>query len=108
MDVNEVKARLADHVDRRRDLLLDVSHQIHAHPETNYEERFAHDLLTRVLDDEGLPVVRGARGIETAFEARVGEAAGGGPTVAVLCEYDALPAIGHACGHNVIAAAGLG
>jgi amidohydrolase len=105
MDVNEVKARLAEQVDQRRDLLLDVSHQIHAHPETNYEERFAHDVLTRALDEEGLPVVRGARGIETAFEARAGS---GGPTVAVLCEYDALPALGHACGHNVIAAAGLG
>jgi amidohydrolase len=105
-DLEGVKARLAEQVDRRRDLLLDVSHQIHAHPETNYEERFAHDLLTRVLEDEGLPVVRGARGIETAFEAWVGPE--GGPTVAVLCEYDALPAIGHACGHNVIAAAGLG
>ena len=69
--IDGVKARLAEQVDRRRDLLLDVSHQIHAHPETNYEERFAHDLLTRVLEDEGLPVVRGARGIETAFEARV-------------------------------------
>src|SRR5919108_659462 len=107
-NLDDVKARLAEQVDRRRDLLLDVSHQIHAHPETNYEERFAHDLLTRVLEDEGLPVVRRARGIETAFEARVGDDSTGGPTVAVLCEYDALPAIGHACGHNVIAAAGLG
>jgi amidohydrolase len=105
MDVNEVKARLAEQVDRRRDLLLDVSHQIHAHPETNYEERFAHDLLAQVLEAEGLPVERRARGVATAFEARTGT---GGPTVAVLCEYDALPGIGHACGHNVIAAAGLG
>jgi amidohydrolase len=101
----DVKARLAEQVDRRRDLLLDVSHRIHAHPETNYEERYAHDLLTQVLEDEGLPVVRRARGLDTAFEALVGS---GGPTVAVVCEYDALPGIGHACGHNVIAAAGLG
>ena len=98
----DVKARLAEQVDRRRELLLDVSHRIHAHPETNYEERYAHDLLTQVLEDEGLPVVRRARGLDTAFEALAGF---GGPTVAVVCEYDALPGIGHACGHNVIAAA---
>ncbi|MEO6628576.1 MAG: amidohydrolase, partial [Aquihabitans sp.] len=55
--------------------------------------------------DAGLSVTRGAYGIETAFEARAGS---GGPTVAVLCEYDALPGIGHACGHNVIGAAGVG
>src|SRR5918995_792474 len=101
----DAKARLAAEVDRRRELLLDVSHQIHAHPELGYEERFAHDLLTRVLEQEGLAVTRSARGIDTAFEATAGAT---DPSVAVVCEYDALPGIGHACGHNVIAAAGLG
>jgi amidohydrolase len=103
--LSDAKARLAAEVDRRRELLVDVSHQIHARPELNYEERFAHDLLTRVLEDEGLAVTRSLGGLDTAFEATAGEA---GPTVAVVCEYDALPGIGHACGHNVIAAAGLG
>jgi amidohydrolase len=101
----DAKARLAGEVDRRAELLLDVSHQIHARPELLYEERFAHDLLTSVLEGEGLAVTRKARGIATAFEARAGR---DGPTVAVICEYDALPVVGHACGHNVIAAAGLG
>lgn len=101
----DVKARLAAEVHRLCDLLVDVSRRIHAHPETNYEEHVAHDLLTRVLADAGLEVTRAARGVDTAFEARAGSA---GPTIAVLCEYDALPEIGHACGHNVIAAAGLG
>src|ERR687891_652303 len=105
-DLAEVKERLAAEVDRRRRLLVDVSHRIHAHPELGYEERFAHDLLTRVLEDEGLDVTRSVRGIATAFEARAGSA--DGPTVAVVCEYDALPGIGHACGHNIIATAGLG
>jgi amidohydrolase len=103
--LRDAKARLAAEIDRRAETLLDVSHRIHGHPELNYEERFAHDLLTGVLEDEGLAVTRSARGVETAFEAAAG---GSGPTVAVLCEYDALPGIGHACGHNVIAAAGLG
>jgi amidohydrolase len=104
-ELDQVKARLADEVERRAEVLRDVSHQIHAHPEENYQEQFAHDLLTDVLAGEGLPVTRAAYGVDTAFEARAGQ---DGPTIAVLCEYDALPGIGHACGHNVIAAAGLG
>jgi amidohydrolase len=104
-DRDEVKRRLADEVDRRAEVLVDVSHQIHAHPELNFQEHFAHDLLTDVLAGEGLDVTRRAAGVDTAFLARAGSE---GPTIAVLCEYDALPAIGHACGHNVIAAAGLG
>jgi len=104
-DLSDVKARLAAEVDRRQDVLVDLSRQIHAHPELGYQERFAHDLLTGVLEDEGLRVTRSTRGIATAFEAHAGSS---GPTVALLCEYDALPAIGHACGHNIIAAAGLG
>jgi amidohydrolase len=104
-DLEHAKQRLGAAIDERADVLLDVSHQIHAHPELNYEEHFAHDLLTEVIEGDGLTVTRGARDIPTAFEARAGES---GPTVAVLCEYDALPGVGHACGHNVIAAAGLG
>jgi amidohydrolase len=103
--LTDVKARLAAEVDKRRDLLLDVSHQVHAHPELNYEEHFAHELLTQVIEGEGLPVERAAGGIPTAFRAAAGTT---GATVAVMCEYDALPGLGHACGHNVIAAAGLG
>lgn len=105
MDLDELKARLREEVEARRELLLDVSHQIHENPETNYEERFAHDLLAGVLEAAGLAVERSAHGVDTAFAARAGSR---GPLVAVLCEYDALPGIGHACGHNIIAAAGLG
>ncbi|HZM43054.1 MAG TPA: M20 family metallopeptidase [Acidimicrobiales bacterium] len=103
--LSDAKSRLAAEVDGRADVLLDVSRRIHAQPELGYEEHFAHDLLTGVLKDAGLAVTRAARGVDTAFEARAG---GIGPLVAVVCEYDALPGIGHACGHNVIAAAGLG
>ena len=104
-ELEQVKARLADEVERRAEVLVDVSHQIHAHPEENFEEHFAHDLLTDVIAGDGLTVTRKAYGVDTAFEAKAGS---DGPTIAVLCEYDALPGIGHACGHNVIAAAGLG
>jgi amidohydrolase len=105
-DVDAVKRRVIDEVDRRGDMLIEASHQIHARPELCYEERFASDVLASICDEEGLVVERGAYGIETAFVARAGD--GEGPTVAVLCEYDALPGIGHACGHNIIATAGLG
>lgn len=101
----ELKRAVVEEVDRLGELLLAVSHDIHAHPELNYEEHYAHDRIAAVLDDAGLPATRHAYGVDTAFEATAGEH---GPTVAVLLEYDALPGIGHACGHNVIAAAGLG
>jgi amidohydrolase len=101
----EVKARLADEVRQRADVLTSASHDIHAHPELNYQEHHAHDLLTDLLEAEGLQVERHAHGLDTAFVARAGTE---GPTVAVLLEYDALPGIGHACGHNIIATAGLG
>jgi amidohydrolase len=105
-DTEDVKARIEAEVDRLADTLLAVSHDIHAHPEVLFEEHHAHDALTAALEEAGIPVQRGAYGLETGFAARVG--AGDGPLVAVMCEYDALPGIGHACGHNVIAAAGLG
>ena len=106
MDIAEAKRRVCDEIDRLAPELLDVSHRIHAHPELCFEEYHAHDLLTEVLDDHGLAVQRRAYGVDTAFEARAGT--GDGPLVAVVCEYDALPGIGHACGHNIIAASGLG
>ena len=106
MDIAEAKQRVCAEVDRLAPELLDVSHRIHARPELCFEEHHAHDLLTGVLADHGLAVERRAYGVDTAFEARSGS--GDGPLVAVVCEYDALPGIGHACGHNIIAASGLG
>jgi amidohydrolase len=105
MELGELKERLRAEVLARGDLLVEASHQIHEHPELNYEEHFAHDLLTDAIVADGLTVERSAFDLETAFVARAGTT---GPTVAVLCEYDALPGIGHACGHNIIATAGLG
>lgn len=97
--------RAAAEVDRLADLLIDVSHRIWDHPELCFEEHHAHDLLCDVLEAQGLAPTRHAYGLDTAF---VAEAGNDGPLIAVCCEYDALPDIGHACGHNIIAAAGLG
>ncbi len=105
MDTEALKQAVCARVDELADQLIDASHQIHANPELNFEERFAHDLLTDVMERNGVVPVRHAYGIETAFDASVGVA---GPTIAVLCEYDALPGVGHACGHNIIGTAGLG
>src|SRR2546430_6411171 len=105
MDVDAAKDRLIAEVDRHAEGLLDASHRIHQHPELLFEERFAAELLCDMLEGAGLEVERGAYGLETAFAARAGTE---GPTIAVLCEYDALPGIGHGCGHNIIATAGLG
>ena len=93
-------------VDALADELLAVSHRIHAHPEPAWQERRASALLAEVLDHHGLRLELGAYGVPTSFVARAGPARG--PHVIVCCEYDALPGLGHACGHNVIAAAGLG
>ncbi|MCY3635742.1 MAG: M20 family metallopeptidase [bacterium] len=105
MTPDVAKQKMASEVDARATQLLSVSHQIHENPELCFEEHTAHDLLCSVLEDEGLEVERSAFDLDTAFIARSGRT---GPHIAVICEYDALPEIGHACGHNVIAAAGLG
>src|SRR4051794_31788881 len=106
MDLESLKMAASDEIDRLRAQLIDISHEIHANPELKYEERLAHGLLTGVLSEAGLEPRRGAYGMETAFRADAGQP--GAPTMAVMCEYDALPQIGHACGHNIIAAAGIG
>lgn len=100
-----MKAELIAGVDELAEKLVEVSHEIHAHPELNYQEFFAHDLLCSTLETHGFVVSRHAYGLETAFEARLD---GHGDEVLILLEYDALPGIGHGCGHNIIAAAGLG
>jgi amidohydrolase len=105
MDLDAAKEQLCREVDARAAVLLAASHDIHEHPELGFDERFAHERLTDILDAEGLAPERGAYGLPTAFSARAGTS---GPTIAVFCEYDALPGIGHACGHNIIGTAGLG
>jgi amidohydrolase len=105
MDVEALKRKVCDEVDRIAGDLIEVSHSIHAHPELNFEEHHAHEVLTDAIARAGRQVERAAYEVATAFSSTTGTS---GPAIGVLCEYDALPGIGHACGHNVIAAAGLG
>ena len=105
-DLDARKREVCDTVDRMRGDLLRISHEIHARPELAFEERYASGLLVAALRGAGLEVTEGAYGQPTAFAAEFGVATG--PLVAVFAEYDALPEIGHACGHNLIAVAGVG
>jgi len=107
-NVDELKQRIVDEVDTRRDELIRISDTIHAQPELAFQEFEAVALLTSVLEREGFAVQRGVAGLETAFVASYVSQKGDRPIVALLAEYDALADLGHACGHNIIGTASLG
>lgn len=100
-----LKKQVCDIVDGLSADLLHTSHAIHENPELAFEEKEAAALLVGESKKAGLEVQSEAFGLPTAYAAQFGT---GGKEVAILSEYDALPGIGHACGHNIIAAAGLG
>jgi len=104
-DRKSLGARAIRAIDDRRAELVALSQAIHADPEIGYQEQRASARLAKMLAANGFSVTRPYGGVETAYRA---DAAGkdGGPTVAILAEYDALPDIGHACGHNLIAMMG--
>ncbi|HEY7032358.1 MAG TPA: M20 family metallopeptidase [Thermomicrobiales bacterium] len=93
-------------IDRDRDTILHIADEIHAHPELAMEERFACDLLATTMERYDFAVERQSGGVETAFKARM-RGHGDGPAIAFLAEYDALPGLGHGCGHNLIAGSNL-
>jgi amidohydrolase len=100
-------ADLTARVDERVDELIVLSHDIHDHPELGFTEHHAAERLAAALAAAGFATKTGVAALPTAFRAeRVFGT--GGPTIAIFCEFDALPEIGHACGHNIIATAGLG
>ncbi len=101
-DSSELKRRALEDVERRRAELIDLSLRIHANPEIAFEEVKSAALLADYLESNGFTVERGICQIPTAFRATLGS---GAPRVAFLAEYDALPGIGHGCGHNIIGTA---
>ena len=106
-----LKETAAGAIEQRREELAKLSGEIWRKPELGFEERTAHKLLTDFLESKGFCVERGYAGMETAFRASIGggghSTGDSGPNICVICEYDALPDIGHACGHNLIAEAGV-
>jgi amidohydrolase len=104
-EVQRLKEEVRAEVDRLGSDLLTVSRFLHANPELAYEERQAAELLTDILEQHGFVVTREAASLPTAF---TGLAGSGAPRIAFMAEYDALPGLGHACGHNLIGTASLG
>jgi amidohydrolase len=100
------RGSIASSVDAISTQVVQIAKRIHQHPELRFQEHRAVDWLTERLELAGLSVERGLAGLPTAFRARIGSARG--PRVAILAEYDALPELGHACGHNLIAGGALG
>ena len=105
----DAKTRLAEAVEAARDEILDLSHRIHADPEPAFEEHHASTWVAEVLARHGFIVEHPAGSLATAVRAtRRGGRGGDGPRIGILAEYDALPGLGHGCGHNTMAASGVG
>lgn len=99
--ITEAKETITQSVEANRSQYLRISHAIHENPEIGNEEVFASGLLTGLLEEAGFQIDEGVAGHHTAFYASK-QSTKPGPTIAFLAEYDALPGIGHACGHNII------
>ena len=105
----DLKARVAAAVEASRAEILDLSHRIHANPEPAFEEHQAATWVAEVLREHGFDVEHPAGSLATAIRAtRRGGRGGDGPRIGILAEYDALPGLGHGCGHNTMAASGVG
>ena len=103
------KLRIAAAVEAARDEIIDLSHRIHADPEPAFEEHHAAGWVAEILARHGYDVVHPAGSLATAVRATLqGGRAGDGPRIGILAEYDALPGLGHGCGHNTMAASGVG
>ena len=105
LEAEKLKLKVKDEVESQRQQLIQLSQNIHDNPELGFEEEKASAWLTSYLEGNGFHVERGIAGLATAFRAKYGQES---PTIALLAEYDALPKIGHGCGHNIIAASAVG
>ena len=101
----ELKTEISRRVDEQRQTLIELSLNIHDNPELGFTEEKASGWLTSYLAENGFQIEKGIGGLLTAFKAAYGSSK---PAIALLAEYDALPEIGHACGHNIIAASAVG
>ncbi|WP_127537415.1 M20 family metallopeptidase [Paenibacillus illinoisensis] len=106
-DHAHMKQNIKDVVDQLDPQLRELSLRIHANPELSFGEVQAQQWLTEPLEAAGFQVEKGISGLPTSFRA-VWEGQADGPTIALLAEYDALPRIGHACGHNLIGTSAVG
>lgn len=107
-DIAQIKEAVQRTVDHVADQLTALSDWMADHPEIGYQEVQASERLTALLDEFGVEAERGVAGLPTAFQAVLPGAQDDGPRVGILAEYDALPEVGHGCGHNIIATAAIG
>jgi len=105
METEKLKASVINKIEACRNQLRELSLKIHSNPELGFQEVKAADWLTRYLKENGFSIERGIGQLPTAFKASYGN---GKPLIAILAEYDALPKLGHACGHNIIATSAVG
>ncbi len=105
MEIEKLKAQVSSEIDAHRNQLSELSLKIHSNPELGFHEVKAAEWLTRYLEENGFSIERGICELPTAFKASYGK---GRPAIAILAEYDALPELGHACGHNLIATCAVG
>ena len=105
MDVERLKLKTEDSVESQRQQLIQLSLNIHDNPELGFKEEEASAWLASYLEDNAFHVERGIAGLPTAFRATYGQ---GSPRIGLLAEYDALPKIGHGCGHNIIGVSAVG
>ena len=105
MSIEKLKASVTGEVDAQRHQLSELSLKIHDNPELGFHEVKAAAWLTRYLEEKGFATEQGICELPTAFRASYGQ---GKPAIAILAEYDALPGLGHACGHNLIATCAVG
>jgi amidohydrolase len=105
LEIEKLKLKVKDSVELQKQQLIQLSLDIHDNPELGFKEENASAWLTSYLEDSGFHVERGIAGLATAFRATYVQ---GSPRIALLAEYDALPKIGHGCGHNIIAASAVG
>jgi amidohydrolase len=105
----EMKARLAAAVEAHREEIVELSHRIHANPEAAFEEEQAAAWVAEAVARHGYSVAHPAGRLPTAVRGVLrGGRGGAGPRIGILAEYDALPGLGHGCGHNTMAASGIG
>ncbi len=104
---NKIHESIERRIDEVSEELISASHAIHANPELAFKEFFACDTLTNALEHHDIKTEKAVYSLKTSFEAKLNPD-NDGPRVAILAEYDALPGIGHACGHNIIATSALG
>ncbi len=100
--LNGFQQSIVDEIDNKRDQYIKISHEIHDRPEIGNQEFFAAKLLTGTLAEAGFSIEKAVAGHETSFIARKKSTKLEGPVIGFLAEYDALPGLGHACGHNII------